>query len=208
MKRWFFCKLKLFFSKPNFKYNWRSVISNCDIGEFCDIGSSNLDDVVIGDYSYINSGKVFKARIGKFCSIGQNVKIGGFAFHPLNISTHPSFFHSSPQIGISFHKDNSHEDYKIVEIGHDVWIGDNVSILDGSKIGTGSILGAGTIVAKDIPPYSIVVGSPGRVIRNRFSDDEIAALLEKEWWNLPFSKLSEHGRLIGSNDVWKFVNSI
>ena len=52
-----------------------------------------------------------------------------------------------------------------VTIGHNVWIGGNVVILPGVTIGDGSVVGAGSIVTRDIPPHSLAVGNPCRVIR-------------------------------------------
>lgn len=52
-----------------------------------------------------------------------------------------------------------------VIIGDKVWLGDNVVILSGVTIGNNSIIGANSVVAKDVPPYSIAVGSPAKVIR-------------------------------------------
>jgi lipopolysaccharide O-acetyltransferase len=55
---------------------------------------------------------------------------------------------------------------KPVNIGSDVWIGEKVSILPGVTIGDGSIIGAGSVVTKDIPSFTIAVGSPAVVIRS------------------------------------------
>lgn len=55
---------------------------------------------------------------------------------------------------------------KIV-IEEDVWLGSRVIVLPGVVIGRGSIIGTGTVVTKSVPPYSIVVGNPGKVVRNR-----------------------------------------
>ena len=51
------------------------------------------------------------------------------------------------------------------------------------KIGDGVIIGAGSIIAKDIPPYAIVVGNPCRVIMYRFNEDQIENFLNEKWWD-------------------------
>jgi len=56
--------------------------------------------------------------------------------------------------------------YSVV-IEDDVWVGANAIILSGAHIGKGSVVSAATVVASEVPPYSIVVGNPGRVIANR-----------------------------------------
>ena len=58
-----------------------------------------------------------------------------------------------------------------VTIGNDVWIGSRVIILPGVTIGDGCIIGAGAVVTKDVPPYSVVGGVPGRIIRKRNQSD-------------------------------------
>jgi acetyltransferase-like isoleucine patch superfamily enzyme len=54
-----------------------------------------------------------------------------------------------------------------ITIEDDVWIGGRVTILAGVKVGEGSVVGAGAVVTKDIPPYSIAVGVPAKVIKRR-----------------------------------------
>lgn len=54
-----------------------------------------------------------------------------------------------------------------IVIEDDCWLGHNVTVLDGVIIGKGSIIGAGSVVNKNIPPFSIAVGTPARIIRNR-----------------------------------------
>ena len=54
-------------------------------------------------------------------------------------------------------------------IGSDVWLGVGVRVIDGVRIGNGSVIGAGTVVTESIPDYSIAVGVPARVVKNRKS---------------------------------------
>lgn len=67
------------------------------------------------------------------------------------------------------------EDDKGVVIEDDVWVGTRAIILHGVVIGKGSVIGAGAVVTKSVPPYSIAVGNPARVIRPRFSGESIHA---------------------------------
>lgn len=56
---------------------------------------------------------------------------------------------------------------KPIIISDDVWIGEKVTILKSVTIGRGSVIGAASVVTKDIPPFSIAVGNPARVIKKR-----------------------------------------
>jgi acetyltransferase-like isoleucine patch superfamily enzyme len=56
---------------------------------------------------------------------------------------------------------------KPVIVDDDVWLGYNVTVLPGVTIGKGSVIGAGSVVTKNIPPYSIAVGNPCKVIGQR-----------------------------------------
>jgi len=139
----------------------------------------------IGDFSYIAGDSVIaRTKIGKFCSIGSNVKCG-LGRHPTKdfISTHPIFYSKRKQVGITFADKDYFEEFGQIEIGNDVWICDNVTILDGVKIGDGAIVAAGAVVSKDVPPYAIVGGVPARLIRYRFTTKEIGLLLKYKWWD-------------------------
>lgn len=56
----------------------------------------------------------------------------------------------------------------IIEDG--VWIGSGTVVLDGVRIGTGSIVGAGSVVSRDVPPWTLVLGNPARVVQKRRED--------------------------------------
>lgn len=151
------------------------------------IGESKIDD-----YSYISGNSVInQTQIGKFCSIGPNF-ISGFGIHPTNgISTSPIFYSTQKQSGTSFTKENKIKETLPILIGNDVFIGMNVIILDGVTIGDGAVIGAGAVVSKNIPPYAIAVGSPIKIIRYRFNDEQISKLLKIQWWNFDEESLRE-----------------
>lgn len=136
--------------------------------------------------------------IGRYCSIGPYVRtVNGR--HPTTkfVSTHPAFFSTAKQNGMSFVSKNKFSEHIFVSdnygitIGNDVWIGGGVTILEGVCIGDGAIIAAGAVVNKDVPPYAIVGGIPAKIIKYRFSSDEIAALLEIKWWDWDNQRIRE-----------------
>lgn len=88
-----------------------------------------------------------------------------------------------------------------VIIGNDVWIGEGVRILTGTRIGDGAVIGTRAVVAGEIPPYAIAVGIPARVLRYRFSQEQIEKLLRIKWWNWPLEKIRKNEKLLVSNDI-------
>lgn len=143
-----------------------------------------LLNTVVGDYTYIGgNNKIQNAVIGKFCSIGPEVRIG-LGIHPLHLkSTYPGFYTNSEYYRVEKQYDFTGEEYKQVEIGHDVWIGARATILDGVKIGDGAVIAAGAVVTKDVPSYAIVGGVPAKVIKYRFDENRVKELLVEQWWN-------------------------
>lgn len=63
--------------------------------------------------------------------------------------------------------------------------------MEGVTIGNGAIIGAGAVVTKDVPPYSICVGVPAKVIKYRFTKYQISLLQQTEWWNWDDDKLRQ-----------------
>ena len=157
----------------------------------------------IGRHTYVANSKITSAEIGAFCSIGPEVKIGGLGNHPtMWISTHPVFYSTLMQSGKTFATSDLFEELKHNKIGNDVWIGARALILDGVSIGDGAIIAAGAVVTKDVPPYAIVGGVPAKVIRYRFSEEVIAALIEWQWWSLPDVVLASLAKDFCKFDDW------
>ena len=143
---------------------------------------SYINDSIIGDYSYtgINTTINF-TKMGKYCSIARNVDIGGFDHDYKKITTMPMFRFQQMNTG-----EKPQTDYKeLCEIGNDVWIAAGAQILHKVKIGDGAVIGGGAVITKDVPPYAIVAGVPGRILKYRFSEKIIEEFLRIKWWDWP-----------------------
>ena len=92
--------------------------------------------------------------------------------------------------------------YQLI-IGHDVWIGYGCFFAGAVNIGNGAIIGANSVVAKDVPPYSVVVGNPARVIKYRFDEATIKKFLAVKWWNWPLEKILANCKYM--KDAEKFL---
>ena len=69
--------------------------------------------------------------------------------------------------------DKHPEDDQDVHIEDDVWIGTNTTLLKGVTVGRGAVVAAGALVTKDVPPYAIVGGVPAKVLKYRFTPEQI-----------------------------------
>jgi acetyltransferase-like isoleucine patch superfamily enzyme len=172
-----------------------SLIRNSKVGSRVRIGRRALvEDSEVSSFTYVsNDTQIKRASIGKFCSIASNCLIG-LGTHPSRdyVSSHPIFFSTQKQVGITFADKNYFQEVKPVSIGNDVWIGVNVVVMGGVNIGDGAIIGAGAVVTKDVPPYAIYGGVPAKLIRYRFEQEEISFLLAFKWWDKDITWLAEH----------------
>jgi acetyltransferase-like isoleucine patch superfamily enzyme len=92
-----------------------------------------------------------------------------------------------------------------VHIGSDTWVGFGTTIQSGVTIGDGAVVASNSHVVKDVPPYAIVGGNPAKLIRYRFDDDTIAALLRIRWWDWPHEKVLAEVDLLNGGAVADFV---
>lgn len=155
----------------------------------------------VGCFSYLAD-----SEIGSYCSFGSRVSVGAFN-HPTNwLSIHEFQYRDTGNIYGETILENGVNELLgsgewITKIGSDVWIGDNAALARGISVGHGAIIGMSAVVTGDVPPYSIMVGNPARVLRKRFTDEVIKDLLDLRWWNMEMNKLKG----IQFNDIHKAV---
>ncbi|WP_199748415.1 acyltransferase [Pedobacter sp. KBW01] len=138
---------KNFIFDPNGVYSYRTI----QVG----------DDVFIGPGATLSaseSGIVFGNKI----MLGPNVTMMGGDHNVMEIGRYMyDVVEKKPE-----------NDIRIV-VEDDVWIGSGATVLKGVTLGEGSIVAAGAVVNKDVPPYAIVGGIPAKVLKMRFTEQEI-----------------------------------
>lgn len=167
--------------------------------------SASIGDFTYGVPTVMQWGENAKLTIGKFCSIAEKVTLFLGGNHKTQwVSTYP--FSALSDLWKEAKDIEGHPASKgDVVIGNDVWIGYGVTILSGVTIGDGAVLGANCVIAKNVAPYSIVVGNPGVEVKKRFTLEQIDALLQIQWWNWELSRISNAIPYLCNQDIDEFI---
>lgn len=154
-----------------------------------------------GNPNVLSWGEGAKVEAGNFCSIaaGVTIMVGG-DHRPDWVSTFP--FTVLWGCDIPGHPRSKGD----VIIGSDVWIAHEAFILSGVKIGHGAVIAARAVVAKDVPPYAIMVGNPARIAKYRFDPETIKKLLEIAWWNWPDNEIAQALPYMMNDDIESFIS--
>lgn len=178
-------------------------------------------NIIVGAYSYYSGyyhghsfdecakylmpdrADVDKLIIGSYCSIGTGaafIMAGNQGHRHDWVSSFP-FFYMSQEVAAFEGSVDGYGAAGDTVIGNDVWIGMEAVIMPGVKIGHGAIIGTRALITKDVAPYSVMGGNPGKEIRKRFGEEDIARLLEMEWWNWPDDRLKAAMPLLCNSDI-------
>jgi acetyltransferase-like isoleucine patch superfamily enzyme len=141
---------------------------HAEIGRYCELGPSSL----LGATGHPTDWLSVSAFQYKEATWGWHPTAAGAEVIDPDVDGRPSFRGEGPAI-----------------IGHDVWLGANVVVLKGVPIGHGSLVAANAVVTQDVPPYTIVGGTPARTLRPRFEADLAAELLDLAWWRFTPNQL-------------------
>lgn len=168
-------------------------VVRCRLGRYTEVGArTQLLEVELGDYSYVvNDSDIAYTRIGKFTSIAAMTRINP-GNHPMERASQAHFTYRA-----SAYFDDAEDEESFfawrrahdVVIGHDVWIGHGAIVLPGRRIGDGAVIAAGAVVTKDVPPYTIIAGVPGKPVRQRFPDAIAERLMALGWWDWDHARL-------------------
>jgi acetyltransferase-like isoleucine patch superfamily enzyme len=168
---------------------------------------TTVTDVNIGRYTYVARHAYLNlVTIGSFCSIGPSV-LAGLGENPIDLgTTSPAFYSTRRQCGATFARSDYFAERRPIVLGNDIWLGARVFVRDGVTIGNGAIVAAGAVVTHDVPPYSIVSGTPAKLIRHRFPEATISRLQALAWWTWPDERLREAQPYLASRDINAFLD--
>jgi virginiamycin A acetyltransferase len=165
--------------------------------------------ITVGRYSYINklSTMTVDSRsrivIGNFTSIAWDVLFLLRSNHHAEwATTYPvDWFPWDDSIPKPHDPHGKNRDN--VTVGSDVWIGKGVTVMPGVVIGDGAIIAADAVVTKDVRPYAVIAGNPGREIKRRFDEETVDYLMDVKWWDMPNEFIMKHCNIICSADFEK-----
>ena len=148
-----------------------------------------------------------KLTIGNFCSLAANINIYLGGNHRTDwVTTYP-FGHTNKHIFNKFNGAGHPSTNGDVTIGNDVWIGSNVTIMSGVTVGDGVVIANNSHVVKNVEPYSLVGGNPAKLIKYRFTPEQIEALLKIKWWYWDDAKINDFSPLLCNNNIDDFIKS-
>lgn len=138
-------------------------------------------------------------HFGKFCAIGPGLAVMGtnhdWNYPAIQYTFYRKYFGGSHPVNRT---KKTYSKGKII-IGNDVWFGNDVIVFSGVTIGDGCIIGAKSVVTKDLPPYSICVGSPCKAIKYRYSEEVRQYLLDLKWWDWSDEKIRQNRKFFHSD---------
>ena len=150
----------------------------------------------------------FHIHLGKYNSIGRDCNFFLHANHRVDWITTSSQLWGpvTPEVA-DMHMSMGHPTCKgDIIIGNDVWIGAKSTIMSGVNIGNGAVIGSNSTITKDVPPYAIVVGNPGKIVKYRFSEKQIESLLKISWWAWTDDRIKTEAMNMWSNSVDEFID--
>ena len=189
--------IKNVISRPNIIAGDYSYYDDAD-------GAERFEEHVTHHYPFLGD----RLIIGKFCAIAKGIEfVMNGANHRMNSATTYPFNimgggweQFTPRLEELPYKGDT-------VVGNDVWIGYEAVVMAGVRIGDGAVIGMGAVVTKDVPPYAVVGGVPARIIKMRFSENQISELLSQNIWEKPIEWIEENAEKFESIESFLKNNS-
>ena len=185
----------------------------------------NSHSVYAQAYEFINNDSKFISGIKSFLQVNAAIKgnglviVGNFSSlaSDMIFSLGQNYSHNYRNVCST---NNSNLDWKVpaefrppqgtckILIGNDVWIGRGCTLKSANPnkplvIEDGAVIASDSVVVKNVPPYAIVGGNPAKIIKFRFSEDVIEALLRIKWWDWSLDKIHDNFKYF--NDIERFI---
>ena len=169
----------------------------------------HLEDIIIGSNTLFNgqknlvASKDSKIYFGKYCAVANGLNIitlnHDYNFPAVQGTLYKKYFNNSHP-GCITNPPTKERTKGDVIIGNDVWIGKDVFITSGVTIGDGCCIGAKSVVTRNLPPYSICVGSPCKPVKKRYRKREVIEFLLKiKWWDWDVDKITRNREFFYTN---------
>jgi phosphonate metabolism protein (transferase hexapeptide repeat family) len=181
-------------------------LTDATFGRYTEVGKgSRIRNSYVGDYSYCDRYcDISNATVGKFSNIASFVRIGA-TDHPMDKASLHHFMYRSASFWADATDDAAffeHRNSRKALIGHDTWLGHACMIKPEVTVGHGAIVAAGAIVTRDVAPYTIVAGTPAKVLRLRQPPEIAERLIALGWWDW------DHLRLRAALDDFRAMSAL
>ena len=216
------------FKVPNFSFN-KFLETGTAYGTI-DTGNFALNTHTIYPQVFVNESRSFLITLGRKSYISVKASVAGFGVvnienfsslaQEIQFNLHETGDHDYKRVTnfplssvdwyfpAEFYQHHVGKPPRIINVGSDVWVGQGCSLKCTNRdkpliIGDGAVIASDSVVVKNVPPYAIVGGNPAKIIKYRFSEKIIAALLRIKWWNWDILKIYDNFKYF--NDIEKFV---
>lgn len=161
------------------------------------IGKHSYIGEVTFYYNFGHHCEITNLQIGRHCAMGLEIKMLFNRMHDhmsITTSSAPCLL-DRPWVTKRLGQ---------IIIGHDVWVGNSVIFMPDIRVGNGAIVAVGSVVVNDVPAYSIVAGNPARILRYRYTQEQIQKLQQIRWWTWDDEKI-EANRHFFSRPITEFI---
>ncbi len=143
-----------------------NIGDDCYVGRYVEIGTGGR--VAIGDRVWIQHRSIIvgDVTLGNNCVLSLNVLLTSGRHY---FDRWPHLLIRDQDLRVANDVEASKGHSRAIVLGEDCWLGMNAVVMPGITVGRGCVIGANAVVTRDLPPYSVAVGAPARIVRQRLN---------------------------------------